>query len=179
MGATASQITSLTIVYSTVYSGADQRKHQSSESLPFVRGIHRWPVNYPHKWPVTREMFPFDDVLMSRPFSMSILVAGKGNLLHRLALCLDQIRQMHAKCLPFSQNSSFYYSWSFISVRLRHISFRLRRMGRVLTQTANHTPGWNIKPTDRVRAEYSLCKPMTSCTEESRRGTLIFPACSQ
>ena len=64
MGAMASQITSLTIVYSTVYSGADQRKHQSSASLAFVRGIHRWPVNSPHKWPVTRKMFPFDDVIM-------------------------------------------------------------------------------------------------------------------
>ena len=41
MGAIASQITSLTIVYSTVYSDADQRKHQSSASLAFVRGIHR------------------------------------------------------------------------------------------------------------------------------------------
>ena len=60
----ASQITSLTIVYSTVYSGADQRKHQSSASLAFVRGIHRAPVNSPHKWPVTRKMFPFDDVIM-------------------------------------------------------------------------------------------------------------------
>ena len=47
MGATASQITSLTIVYSTVYSDADQRKYQSSASLAFVRGIHRWPVNSP------------------------------------------------------------------------------------------------------------------------------------
>ena len=64
MGAIASQITSLTIVYSTVYSGADQRKHQSSASLAFVRGIHRGPVNSPHKWPVTRKMFPFDDVIM-------------------------------------------------------------------------------------------------------------------
>ena len=53
----AYQITSLTIVYSTVYSGADQRKHQSSMPLAFVRGIHRWPVNSPHKWPVTRKMF--------------------------------------------------------------------------------------------------------------------------
>ena len=64
MDAMASQITSLTIVYSTVYSGADQRKHQSSASLAFVWGIHRRPVNSPHKWPVTRKMFPFDDVIM-------------------------------------------------------------------------------------------------------------------
>ena len=55
MGAVASQITSLTIVYSTVYSGA--RKHQSSASLAILRGIHRWPVNSPHKGPVTRKMF--------------------------------------------------------------------------------------------------------------------------
>ena len=61
MGVMAYQITS---VYSTVYSGVDQRKHQSSESLAFVRGIHRGPVNSPHKWPVTRKMFPFDDVIM-------------------------------------------------------------------------------------------------------------------
>ena len=66
MGTMASQITSLTIiVYSTVYSDADQRKHQSSASLAFVRGIHLGPVNSPRKWPVTRKMFPFDDVIMS------------------------------------------------------------------------------------------------------------------
>ena len=65
MSAMASQITSRTIIYSTVYSAADQRKHQSSASLAFVWGIHRWPVNSPHKVPVTRKMFPFDDVLMT------------------------------------------------------------------------------------------------------------------
>ena len=64
MGAMASQITSHTIFYSTVYSGVDQRKHQSPASLAFVRGIHREPVNSPHKWPVTRKMFTFDDVTM-------------------------------------------------------------------------------------------------------------------
>ena len=64
MGPIASQITSLPIVNSIVYSDADQRKHQSSASLAFVRGIHRGPLNSPHKWPVTREMFPFDDVIM-------------------------------------------------------------------------------------------------------------------
>ena len=64
MSTTASQIASLTMVYSSVYSGADQRKHQSSASQAFVWGIHRWPVNSPHKWPVTRKMFPFDDVIM-------------------------------------------------------------------------------------------------------------------
>ena len=64
MGAMASQITSHTIVYSTVHSGVDERKHQSSASLAFVRGIHWWPVNSQQKWPVTRKMLPFDDVIM-------------------------------------------------------------------------------------------------------------------
>ena len=64
MESMASQITSLTIVYSTVYSGADQRKHQSSTSLAFVQGIHLGSLNSPHKWPVTRKVFPFDDVIM-------------------------------------------------------------------------------------------------------------------
>ena len=64
MGTAASQITSLTIVFTNVYSDADQSKHQSSASLAFVWGIHRGPVNSPHKWPVPRKMFPFDDVIM-------------------------------------------------------------------------------------------------------------------
>ena len=60
----ASQISSLPVVCSIVYSDVNQRKHQSSASLAFVREIHRGPVNFPHKWPVTRKMFPFDDVIM-------------------------------------------------------------------------------------------------------------------
>ena len=57
IGMIASQITSLTIVYLIVYSEADRKKHQSSASLAFVRGIHRGPVNSLHKWPVTRKFF--------------------------------------------------------------------------------------------------------------------------
>ena len=64
MSAMAPQITSPTIVYPTVYSGTDQRNHQSSASPAFVRGIHRWPVNSPHKGPVKRIFFIFDDVIM-------------------------------------------------------------------------------------------------------------------
>ena len=65
MSGIASQITGLSIVYSTVYSGADQRTYQSSVSMAFARGIHRCPVNSPHKRPVTRKMFPFDNVLIA------------------------------------------------------------------------------------------------------------------
>ena len=95
MSAMASQITSLTIVYSTVYSGTDQRKRQSSESLAFVRGIHRWPVNSPHTWPVTWEIFPFDDVIMNINELLCVAIwnvtAGKkisdGDWLYNIYYC--------------------------------------------------------------------------------------------
>ena len=74
MSAMASKMNSLTIVYSSVYSGADQRKHQSSASLAFVRGIHRWLVNSPHEGPVKPKMFPFHDVVM-----IIYIVAVSGN----------------------------------------------------------------------------------------------------
>ena len=77
MGTIATQITSLTVVCSTVYSDADQTKHQNSASLAFVRGIHRGPVNSPNKWPVTGKMFPFDDVIMhANPGHWPALCAG-------------------------------------------------------------------------------------------------------
>ena len=75
MDTMASQITSLTIVYSTVYSGIDQRKHQRSTSMAFVRGTHRWSANSPHKWSVTRKMFPFDYVIMEYS---SVMWSGMG-----------------------------------------------------------------------------------------------------
>ena len=50
--------------YPTAYSGAGQRKHQSSASLAFVWGIHQWLANFPLKWPVTLKMFPFDDEII-------------------------------------------------------------------------------------------------------------------
>ena len=77
MSAMASQITSLTIVYSTVYSGADQRKHQRSASLAFVRGIHQRPVNSLHKGPVTRKMSPFEDVIMASKPRTSIIAVNQ------------------------------------------------------------------------------------------------------
>ena len=63
LGEMASQITSLTIIYSTVYSGADQRKHQSSASLAFVRVIHQCG-EIPAQMARNAEMLPFDDVVM-------------------------------------------------------------------------------------------------------------------
>ena len=64
------------IVYSAVYSGTDQ----SSMSLTFVRGIHPCPVNARHKDTVTRKMFPFDDVIMSRRVAMYWIRKSDGYL---------------------------------------------------------------------------------------------------
>ena len=94
MGAIGSQITSLTIVYSTVYSHAGQRKHQSSASLAFVRGIHRGPVHSPHKWPVTRKMFPFDDVIMNT-----------------FILCIEKSLSRNTSSLMDFHLMQLYYDW--------------------------------------------------------------------
>ena len=79
-----SQITGLTIVYSTVYLDADRRKHQSSASLAFMRGVPRWPVNSPLKRTVTGKMFPCDDVLV-------YLNPGTENELHILSTVVFMI----------------------------------------------------------------------------------------
>ena len=69
MSAVAAQITSLTIVYSTVYSGADQQKMSKLRITGLCAGNS--PVNAPHKGPVTRKMFPFDDVIMDPYYHVS------------------------------------------------------------------------------------------------------------
>ena len=103
MGAKASQITSLTIVYSAVYSDADQRKYQSSASLAFVWGIHRGPVNSPHKWPVTRKIFPFDDVIMWKITFLKFLRNLPG--------------ASEITWLWFSANCHQYYRWYYFPLR--------------------------------------------------------------
>ena len=62
---------SRSIVYSTIYLCTDQRKHQSSASLAFMKVIHRWPVTSPHKGPVARKMFAFDDVIIITGIAIS------------------------------------------------------------------------------------------------------------
>ena len=59
-----------------VYLGSDQSKYQSSASLAFVWGIHRGPVNSPHKWPVTWKMFPFDDVIMGNAIIVILITSS-------------------------------------------------------------------------------------------------------
>ena len=112
----ASQITSLTIVYLTVNSGTDHRKHQSSASLAFVRGIHRRPVNSPHKGPVTRKMFPCDDVIMiANNFTFSITWRCHGAHLGVLSF----------SCTPCSRREDATLVWQVLTFstqwRIRHI----------------------------------------------------------
>ena len=118
MGTIASQITSLTSVYSTVCSGADQRKHQSSASLAFVWGIHRGPVNSPHKWPVTRKMFPFDNVIMRRRLFFSCL--GFHIWWHH---DMDASCTLLALCEEKPQTTTGFPSQGFSNVDLRYFLF--------------------------------------------------------
>ena len=115
MGTTASQITRLTIVYSTIYSGADQRKHQGSASLAFVQGIHRSPVNSPHKGPVTRKMFPFHYVIVNGLRSFSYLGSNLWNDLVNLDPAIAKIG--FNELIEFlkdwgpNTNDGFSYEW--------------------------------------------------------------------
>ena len=75
----ASQITSLTVVYSTVYSDADQRKHQSSASLAFVWGIHR------DRWiPRTKASYATNVSIWWRHHVIHIIMPA--NLCHQLTV---------------------------------------------------------------------------------------------
>ena len=131
MGAMASQITSLTIVYSTVYSGADQRKHQSSASLAFVREIHRWPVNSPRKWPVTRNLvnyFGVNDVIQKGCWDLT-----KSR--KTLSVKLNQSINLNDDCLIplFSRvevpRRIFLSSWEpFIHAKVKAFLFCVMRM---------------------------------------------------
>ena len=119
MGTIASQITSLTIVYSTVYSGADQSKQQSSASLAFVRGIHRRPVNSPHKWPVTRQMFPFDDVIMEIILHRAIAILFQWWLIATKAILSKLIHHKMMFTIVLCQN--IFYSRNALQIIARKV----------------------------------------------------------
>ena len=114
MGTIASQITSFTIGYSAVYSDAHQRKYQSSASLVFVWGIHRRPVNSPHKWPVTRKMFPFDDVIMYLSI-IALSLTHKEQIMHRAIIIIVTIVVIlmfiitTSDTLPFQLYSGYFF----------------------------------------------------------------------
>ena len=128
----ASKITNLTMVYSTINSGAGQRKHQSSALLPFVRGIHRWPVNSPHKGPVTRKMFPFDDVIMFCKKFISgqyIGLSHSTSIKHNLMICSrdDPDNLVNAYSNFLSRLILSISLWYLISTR-KYLEFKLSKL---------------------------------------------------
>ena len=103
MNAMASLFTSVSVACSPVCSGAGQRKHQSSASPAFERGIHRWPVDSPLKGPVTRKMFPFDDVIMFsrkwvRAWIYALIESGRAGVGFRFDEAGKVCQQMHTRC---------------------------------------------------------------------------------
>ena len=150
MSAMASQITRLMIVYSTVYSGVDQRKHQSSASLAFVREIHRWLVNFPHKGPVTRKIFHLITSSWDQSKHLSNagllfhtrngkIVSYIGGLLYELSVKLMSILYMWfcAKVCLFSN--------ALISVHYFNAQYGISHMG----YHSLHNTLWRVEPKER------------------------------
>ena len=70
-----------------------KEKHKSSASLAFVRGIHRGPVNSPHKWPVARKNFPFDDVIMTHSGPITTMDQEAHFIWSYLSIALHELFQ--------------------------------------------------------------------------------------
>ena len=125
MNPMASQITGVPLVCTTVCSGTDQRKHQSSASLAFVSGIHWWPVDSPHKGPVTRIFFPFDDVIMTcnktiklKQFDMHLITPASDitqpndNFHWCVFQACDRVTALNLTCLVGRRKDSTLGHWS-------------------------------------------------------------------
>ena len=160
MGAMASQITSVSIVYSIVCSWAEQRKHQSSASMVFVRGSHRWPVNSPHKGPVKRKIFPFDDVIMEKcNFTRlyNTLSYHKENIY--IGVCLQSIKNeqncvknifyiLLLKSICKTQEHICRYCWTFMiypTAILANSSQTHLKVNRVLCHGSKRLIGYSME----------------------------------
>ena len=108
MSGMASKITGVSIVYSAVCSSADQIKHQSSASLAFVRGIHRWPVNSPHKRPMTRKhLMTSSCIKVLRRYSRRPLNAVLRRAVSNGRWCSNQLQR--AKNIPIDLTTYLHY----------------------------------------------------------------------
>ena len=85
-------------------------------------GIHQWPVNSPHTWPITRKMFPFDDVIMwwRKIISWDRLGHTVGGTVHRyisLTVISRTSVRVYVKliilCLHSQHNAFYIYSGEF------------------------------------------------------------------
>ena len=169
MGAGASQITSLTNVCATVHSGVDHRKHESPASLAFVRRIHRWPVNFPQKWPLTRKMLPFDDVIIDVVFT-KLYSIGSWSYPVQISVLGDAIfwclviRDEDAKVSPFN---TLYWEWIHVFPKICPITFRVGYLGHPSNQKSTCTQS---REEPRIRYTYRL--------HINNRGPYIWIYCS-
>ena len=104
-----------------LYSDTDQRKNQSFTSLAFVRGIHRKPVNFQHKWPVTRKLFPIDDVIMPRIASLAL-----GHAYDWRGQVLDDYCQWPNSLTGFSLYFKFDENFILLSCKIKLIATKFR-----------------------------------------------------
>ena len=127
-------VSQMAMVCSTVCSSADQRKHHSSASLAFGRGIHRWPVNSPDKGPVIRKMFPLDDVIMETRLFVSCCSVYKSFRNYMRSMSITDVF-----CEKFQQDLrtdfGFMEQGDFTRVEGR---MRIRRISNIATPTAFH-----------------------------------------
>ena len=117
------------------------KKHQSSTSLVFVRGIHQWLVDSPHKGPVMRKIFPFDNVIMSQPCSYRYC--------HVISMTLERVNmEMWYKFCDQTKQVSLA-GWYLSTIRV--------------TQVAEH---WNLKSNILSNQRVSqMGVPLAACRE--------------
>ena len=134
------------MVYSAVYSGADQRKHQSSSSLAFVRGIHRWPVNSPHKGPVMRTMFPFDDVFLQWQQSFPLL------------RCVGRKICASVSVTSLRRDMALWFSWHTIDCSISH-PIKIKKISSLLApwSTLVQVMAWHLPDTKPLPKGNQCC----------------------
>ena len=134
--------------------GCSTKKTSNSASLAFVRGIHRWPVNSPHKWPVTRKMFPFDDVIMRNPpvicnGDLCSFVVSLNERLNEQLICMPVIGMWYHLNVRSRSSSHFRNEQLPLSCVWKEVlKYRYERCQVLRFVGANHT---NICLTNALR----------------------------
>ena len=119
MGAMAFQIIDVSFLYSTVYSGPNQRKHQSSVPLALLGEIRRWPVNFLHKRTVTGKMFQFDIVIMTNLISKGVFSSSTFSATN-ISSNMIRFLQMHDTIKMNSSHTGINYNHNNIAI-INHI----------------------------------------------------------
>ena len=151
---------------------ADQRKHQSSSSLAFVWEIHRGPVNSPHKWPVTRKMFPFDDVITFYISNKSTYLCAVTEYLINTALIFPSVLLKVSLQKAAWQRSTMETFFTFLAIYGVHYWWPLDSANKSGIQRSTV-----IQTIDVSIYSVSLLKKQTNCGQFEmawRRYTVIL-----